>query len=284
MAGFNIFLHDRKLNELIIKRMILLWLAAGISEIFFPGLMQILTPGARTTASRGVTGLSMEPSFYGYTCFFFMIMAMKFRTGRVKYCALCVFQIIFLAKSAVGVLYLFVLSGVYIFFTGSIRRRITLIILSVLMLVAVVIAVNNIASLRQSRLVSLIIRIFENPNILQNAAKISETDASVAQRVHAITFGTGDFFTDMGLPHGFMYEERIMSGYGAVLYELGIFGLAVIVMITKRLSRSFGFPAAMAVSVVMFSAVQLASPTFIFLVAIAEYEAYKKKLRYIELK
>lgn len=206
-----------------------------------------------------------------------MIMAMKFRTGRVKYCALCVFQIVFLAKSAVGALYLIVLSGVYIFFTGSIRRRIMLIGLLVLTLIAGIIAVNHIEALKQSRMVSLIIKIFENPNILSNMAKISETDGSVASRIHAITFGTGDFFMDMGLPHGFMYTGRIMSGYGAVLYELGIFGLAVIIMITRRLHRSFGFPAAAAVSVVMFSAVQLASPTFIFLVAMAEYDVYTAK-------
>ena len=256
--------------------MILLWLAAGIIELFFPSFMQIIAPGARTTSVRGVTSLAMEPSFYGYTCLFFMILAARFKTGRVTYCALCVFQIVFLAQSAVGVLYLFVLGGSYIFFTASVRKKIAFIIIFIASLAVILSVIDKLEILGRSRMVNLFMTTFNNANsnVAESIEQISERDGSIASRIHAITFGIGGFLKDIGLPHGFIYRGRIMSGYGAILYEFGTIGLCVIIMITRRFLKAFSVQAAIAVSIVMLSAVQLTSPTFIFLVAVAEYESY----------
>ena len=279
IAGFNVLLYQGGPDEIFIKRMILLWLASGIAELFFPSLMQVFTPGARTSLNRGVTGLSMEPSFYGYMCFFFMIMSTKFQTQRFTYCVLCIFQIVFLARSTVGVLYLFVFAAVYTAFAASPRRKITFAIASVVVFAIVVAIANRSDIVKNSRIWLLFMNVIESPNIIESVQGIAETDASVSARIVSITFSVGDFFRDMGMPNGFMYSGRLMSGYGAMMYELGIIGLAAVIIITSRLLKAFGIQAAVAILIVMFSAVQLASPTFIFLVSVAEYVSFREKNR-----
>lgn len=282
LAGFNIFLQQGGYSEIMIKRMILVWLYFGIAEIFYPNIAQIVLPGARGIfgLGRGVTGLAMEPSFYGYMCFFFFILATKFKTERVKYCVLSVFQNVFLAQSASGSLYFLILAGSYIFLTASIRRKIIYLIVFIITLYVVFSLAERIEMLRSSRMLSLFNSTFNNSassNVMKNMEEISTKDVSVGARWAAITFGFGSFFSDLGIPHGFIYQGRIMSGYGATLYEMGLIGLALIIMITRRLSKSFGTQASVTVSIVMVAAVQLALPTFAFIVAIAEYERYIAK-------
>jgi len=102
-------------------------------------------------------------------------------------------------------------------------------------------------------------------------------DESIIARVNAIIFAVESFFKNFGIPHGFVYEGmpgiRIMSGYGTLLYEMGVFGVILIVSVFRYLFRTFNMAYAITITIVMFSAVQLGLPIFAFLIGFSMYEA-----------
>lgn len=277
LTGFNIFVQQDGINEAVVKRMIILWTVAGIAELIYPQLMQIVTPGARTTISRGVTGLAMEPSFYGYMAFFFLIFALDFKTERIKYSALTLLQIILLAKSPVAVLYVLLLLASYILLEMNLMKKFLLISAIILSITIFLQLAKNSERLMQYRIVYIFVRFSENIDTFSSMEKIYKMDISVADRINAVTWSLGDFFSDMGFPHGFIYDGRIISGYGATLYELGILGLLMLYIITRRFNFAFKPYTTLSLSAVLFSAVQISLPTFAFIIAIAEYKFYAIK-------
>jgi len=90
-----------------------------------------------------------------------------------------------------------------------------------------------------------------------------------------------------GLPNGFgpvifdgIDYVRIMSGYGSMIYELGVIGVALAGIISWTLIRGLknGLVFGVSVSICMFSAIQPGSPMFIFVLACAMYASGKAEM------
>lgn len=105
------------------------------------------------------------------------------------------------------------------------------------------------------------------------------TDQSVVIRLDAIFNAILDSFHNYFMPLG--YELRIGSGLGAVLHELGIFGIAVLFYVPFLLSHVFKKkPTRVASFIViffmLFSNTQLANPLMLFVIGVNMYYAHRK--------
>lgn len=254
-------------NEKLIKSFIWIWFLVAFIQMFVDrSFLSFIVSNFRTSSNRGVCSLTSEPSFYGYMCFFALIISRKFKKDRNFYSVLLMVQIVFFAQSAVSLVYLAVLIGFvglrYVVKMGGAK--------SILIIAGAVIAVPIGWVLMQkfmdgSRIVNLITILLENPSALLR-------DQSIMDRFGDIIMSIESFLKDFGLPHGFATflreEGRIMSGYGTLLHELGIVGLVYIFLFYKKIKLSFNVSYAMAITVVMFSAIQLGLPLFAFVLSI----------------
>lgn len=292
IAGVNVFLKQGGINELWIKRVIILWLVAALIEIVYPPFSQIILPGSRTTAGRGVVGLAMEPSFYGYTMFFFFILAGEFKENRKFFQMICIAQILLLAQSSIAAVFLLLYFFLWILeqlgklYKESPRRVINIIA----MVIAIVFGIYMVwlylqSKFENSRMVLLVQKLSANITNINNLDDLYAVDWSVAERIEAIVIGLGKTASAFGAPHGFVYYDldvsRIMSGYGTAMYELGWFGIWLVILLTNIIRKAYrkSWSKTLTITAVMFAAIQLGSPTFAFLIAVAIYKkAHKYKL------
>ena len=85
-ATYNILKMDGGLNERLVKVFIIIWLVIGLVQTFINRkFLLFIVPLLRTSTSRGVAGVFSEPSFYGYMCFFAMLLAMDFKKNKIVY-------------------------------------------------------------------------------------------------------------------------------------------------------------------------------------------------------
>jgi hypothetical protein len=99
-------------------------------------------------------------------------------------------------------------------------------------------------------------------------------DDSANQRLADIRTALSGFLDNWGLPHGFT-QNRIMSGYGAALYETGIFAILIIVLFAVLFAEGkHAFTVTASMTVIMFSAIQLACPMLSFYLGYCLYKKY----------
>jgi hypothetical protein len=270
LASFEMLKLQRGLNESWIKLSIWIWFAVGMVQKFVnPTFLNFLLNTARTTNERGVVSLGCEPSFYGYMCLFFLLFAAEFSTHRIFYVLCLLFQIVYLAASSITIMYLLVFVFFYILQTLFDKKPWGYLIfaLGLIGFIGGYLAMRNVYS--GNRLLMLLRGVYYDRKILYQ-------DVSILQRIQDITYALSGFAERFGLPHGFS-EVRLMSGYGAILYELGIFGILWIVLAAAIMSESrYGFIAAGAMSVIMFSGIQLACPMYAFFLGYCLYKKSEK--------
>lgn len=292
LAVYNSFQYTNGLKEKWIKGFILAWLVVGVVQSYiYPNFLGFLVPNFRTSATRGVPGLASEPSFYGYMMVFFCVLASRFKSEKERYIyiAICVLQVIFLAESSVAIVYLLVFLSVLVikwilhFYKMSPTRFLSTIVLvalsgALLYMLAKVYVRNNAGS----RLVQLSRKLISNIGSMRTLEDVYRVDVSVGQRVNAIYTSVKVSAENFFMPHGFVYTDfsgRIMSAYGTALYEFGFIGIYLIaffsVAIYKGQDRSW--PILIGVAAMMFSAVQLASPMFSFLLGYSMFEMRKNR-------
>lgn len=216
-----------------------LWFFVGFVQLFYADFLLFLVNNPRTTEGRGVTSLATEPTYYGIVMLFY-ILFFKLSEIRFKslYIFLCSFAVLFIAKSAMAALFLFLYLFVVSFFGRywSIRFLYLTIFFSIPFI---------FQYLPDSRMKQLISSIFDDP------VKVVLVDASVNDRFFHVFLPIKGFFENLGLPYGFssfvdystdqigIYSTviivewfsvsgRIMSGLGSALFELGFFGLIYI--------------------------------------------------------
>lgn len=289
-AGYKIFTLFSVIKEKWIKNIIILWFIVGLIEMIIPSTADIIMPGSRTTIGRGVVGLSMEPSFYGYMSFFFFIIATNFKKNKNMYIAISLIQLLLFAKSAVAVIYLityfiavFIKHFFEIYKISRSKLAKNIILMSAFFAMACIIITKISEALPDSRMVIVFNRFINNIDKINGLNSIYFIDFSTGERLDAILSSFEIFFDNCGVPIGFDYENigwrslnRIMSGYGAALVELGFIGIILISLLFFVLYRGFDICVAISVSLTMFSAVQLASPTFAFLIAWAIFKRTEK--------
>ena len=121
--------------------------------------------------------------------------------------------------------------------------------------------------LRNSRLGSIISLLISNENL-------THEDESSSVRFNAIWESLQTSYNNIFLPNGF--TERVGSMFGGILQELGIIGLPLMVMIsllftsyyTKKLVKYVAF---FIVFILFFTNMQMANPTFAFVLALSIY-------------
>jgi hypothetical protein len=248
----------------IFRGVVYTWLAVGfIQTVIYPDFLVFLVPRALGTAGsggRGVVGLSAEPTHYGMFCLLLLVLLNlgRDRFGFSKrefrwHTALLVIQIIGFARSSMAILLLAMFVGcatrVNLF---SVRRLLLLLVVGVAVAGVTGIVVNSgVISLDSTRMYTLLKALLDNPRL------VLLVDGSVNDRVFHIVFAVVGMVDNLFLPNGFtawpdyvvrtiprfspyawqVTDTRIMTGYGAPLFELGFVGLLIPIVINVALFR-----------------------------------------------
>ena len=270
IAVYQMLKEQGGLNEKWIKFAIWIWFAVGMIQRFVDrsfayGLLSL----PRTSADRGVVSLSGEPSFYGYMCIFFLLFAMEFKKHKLAYMICLLFQIVFLAMSTLTILYVMIFLVFYVIedLVKRVWLGMSVACLGVIFLFGGYLAMRNLQS--DNRLLKMLRGLYYDRSVLLD-------DPSMNQRMEDIKSALAAFAENMGMPHGYA-RYRIMSGYGAALYETGIAAILIIVLFAVLFAEGkHAFTIAASMTVIMFSAVQLACPILSFYLG---YMLYKKHVK-----
>ncbi|WP_291246242.1 hypothetical protein [Fournierella sp.] len=291
-AVYNSLIISGGVNEKWEKILISIWFAVGaIQTYIYPSFMLRFVSNARTGGARGVVGLASEPSFYGYMMIFFLMAVSQFKRHKRIFQVMCIAQIILFAKSAVSLAYLAILivcvvlkEGVQLYKKKP-ERIIAIGIFTIAFGFAASIFWNDFMdAFGSTRMVTIWQDLISNIGEIHSLQQLYQLDYSVATRVNAIVTSLREFLTYGGLPHGFVYEDfsfRVESGYGTLLYELGILGVLFIWMISKVLYKGFNrnVPMFVCISAMMFSSVQFGSPMLSFLLGYGMYNMHIQNTR-----
>lgn len=263
------------------------WLALGLAQtIIGPDFGTALSSAARTTEGRGVVSFAVEPGYYASMMFFVLLFLMVEKREFSLAGLLCVFQIVFLAQSTMALVALVIPVAVYAILKIHVVCRTYAFWIGIAVLL--ILSPSIIGYFEDSRIKVLFELLVENPALLVIV------DASGNQRAASIFISISGAFDNYLIPRGFnayldyvrsaawefrnifphlSISDRIMSGYGAALFELGVFGFILPVVITIAIFRHFGraeWQRAVvlnaAVHAILFTALPLALPAIGFLI------------------
>lgn len=298
-ATYIIMKKDVGISKVFLKIIILIWGIIGLIQTMVHPyfLMDIVSGGMRTTATRGVTALAPEATYYGQIVYFLLFMVLFFfenKKDKILYSVLCLIQIFLFAKSAMIALILSLVLVVLvidiIIYKWSFKTIMrTIIVLSVIIIV--LFSFGNFPS--DTRMVTSMDKIIEDP------IGFFKKDASSNDRLSAIYFSFKGAFDNYLLPNGFEKwveysthaklsseffwygeTERIMCMYGAILFELGAIGLIYLYIINRwlwelikmrRQLQKYKLTILFFVNLIFMTAVPLSTPFVGFLLGILLY-------------
>ena len=308
-VGYQVLKTERINFEFFLKSIIIIWLLVGlIQTLFDPAFLTFLVRDARILGeSRGVVGLAAEPTFYGIILLFFMLFLFHSDYKNKNYFIfICIFGIIFFAKSSMVFLLLMIM--IFFYFLTHLNSRSILYMIIFFMIVPFFI----IEFMPTTRIAYLISEVIYRPSSLLSSSSMK--DLSITDRLFHVFFSFKGFFDNSMLPNGFLswetfmsnqikeytaagtippdYENhhararggRIMSGYGAAFFELGI--IAVLIPISlislyyslyKNDLRKFFF-FSFFVNGIMFSGISTGFSIFAFYIGFLLYLIWKKRL------
>lgn len=295
LATYNALETEKTFSDWTLKTAVWIWLVIGLVQKFiYPKFMTFLLYMGRGSAEggRGVISLAPEPTFYGIICIFFLLLNFHYHNNK-WILVILLGQLIYLSMSSMAILFC-ILFGIYYFFIYMVffqtKMKSTLIVILSMFFIGLFVFQSGLIS--DSRVGKLIALSIDDPSY------ILLVDPSGNDRFAHIFFSTLGMFQNYFLPHGFnawndqvlalisRYGEyfgdittsnRIMSGYGAALFELGAVGLFVPLSITLSLynfhkndiRRVLLF--ALFVNTILFSAIQLSFPFVGFLIGFMSY-------------
>ncbi len=247
LAANNIRLPDKLLDYTVY-----IWGFVGAVQLFlYHPFMTFLVTASRMPESRGVSSLSNEPSLYATTLVFYIIF--YFMRGREQSLPVffCIVEIILLSQSALGVLFVIMMLGLYALLRLSAPTAIIAVTALFASLFALVMYGGDMLS--GSRIGALLNMLKDDP------FRIVQMDESVSQRVASIFYSIKGTLENFFVPRGFgawkeyahtqdmIYRgvfnsgsriDRIMSGYGTALFEMGWMGLAIPILVTVGIVKS----------------------------------------------
>ena len=262
-------------------------------EIFSPEVVNLFA-ARRTTQDRGVTSLAPEPTFFSVYLFFsiwIMLEANKFLINKVVFFLVLinVAGIFLLAKSLMIGLFVVVSVCFMIWyqlkpFMFVLRGFVWIFILLFGVFFISLIDWNLFIS---SRIVKVVIRFLENPSLID----MMLDDASINQRVEAVVMSLHGSLYHYLLPAGFdtftmtrdritvLYDDffwyptssnKILSWMGSVVYELGIFGIVMLIafVIISYQGHHISRLSLTLLGIILLSAVPLAFPLVPMLLAL----------------
>lgn len=238
--------NDLRLSDKLLDYAVYAWAFVGaVQLLLWHPFMTFLVTASRTAPGRGVSSLSNEPSLYATTIIFFIIFYFMRRREQSIPALLCIVQIILLSQSALGILFVMMLLGLY----ALLRLSAPVAIIAVMALLAILFALFMYGGdfLAGTRIGFLFMTLRDSP------LHILQLDQSVSTRVASIFYSLKGAVDSTLVPHGFdawtsyshaqdmIYKgtfssnsaiNRIMSGYGTALFEMGWVGLTIPIVIT----------------------------------------------------
>jgi hypothetical protein len=243
----------------------------------------------RTSAQRGVTSAFSEPTHYGMICLFLaIIMILINHPLKKRLVTLLIIQIVGFAMSTQAMLFLLIWLIIYLILNKMNLARVAVIaFLGIIGLYSYsfLIVYFNMEDVRFVKIFDIIFN--EGFLILLMA------DTSVADRLAHIIYSFKGAFDNFLFPNGFVVwfdylEEmnkkyldvlphagmsKIMSSLGAILFELGLFGIPLIVLLYKNILllslkvRKNPIEMMVVFSFIFLTAVQLTLPLYAFLLS-----------------
>ncbi|AKG74355.1 hypothetical protein [Salinicoccus halodurans] len=297
------YVKSRTLNIVIISWFLFGLIQLVISKDFGSSIL----PRLSTSESRGITSLAVEPSFYSIMCLFFFLYNDYFKSaGKLsnkKYWfnnSLLIIQI-FISQAAIGVMILVFYLVLRAVSKGEFFKAFASILGVFTTLTFFIWIVLSNHSLLTTRAGSLIYMTVHDPMYIIN------NDGSVTDRLAHILISFISIFHNFGLGFGFgtwtenAFEEigknysfivelssvnltlggRVMSGWGTVLYELGIIGLLFIIIYffiimrgykkTKGKMKQFILYSGVTIAFIMMNAVPISLPIFCYSIGFLAY-------------
>lgn len=247
--------------ERFIKFCIITWFIVGSVQFFVDRSFAISLVGTVrwTDLSRGVVGLSSEPSYYGITCFYFLLMTQFFTKRKWLYVVMIIIMGVLFAQSSLGIVFIGVYWLFYLMDNMRSRRGWIILIASIAMLFGFIFLLETkFANTRMSAILT---------GFINEGVVGVEDDSSIDTRYNSIVDAMQDAFGNYLIPIGF--RERIGSAYGGFLCELGIFAVPLLFCISRFASFTFSraivrFLFFMAFTVLMFNNTQLGNPLLLF--------------------
>ena len=272
LATYYMMKSQGGLKENWIKIITWIWFLVGfVQKYIYSEFGYMLLTHTRTRENRGVIALASEPSFYGYMCIFLAVLALEFNRNRALYLILNLVQIVVFAGSAVSAVYLIIFAITYILTSVANGERRGYFAFVSLTAIGVFLyeEIPWIKDRFQNRIFQILYNVCYNREALFQ-------DNSVTSRLDDIVNSFKGLIEWWGFPHGFS-STRIMSGYGAMAYELGIVGIIMVLLfLAIMINGKKDIFVAISVTIMLFSAVQLANPLFSFYIG---YCLYKKSIR-----
>ena len=245
-----------KLFIKILKISTIIYFIVGLIQLllFKNFLIQFLN-NISSSSSRGVSSLTTEPSFYGITCVFLILLFWTLNVNnKILYIILLLIQIIIMGKSSIAILFLGIYLSFYFIFKINNTRIILILFFAVIIFVLSLIYIKSHSSILlqyNSRPLQLLYEVIKDKNIFN----IVYIDGSINARLASIYFPIKHFFGSFFIPGGFgtysyylkhelmkqnffwqmkksgyihsKMKNVIMSYYGSILYELGFIGLLI---------------------------------------------------------
>ena len=272
-AVYNLLIRENGLDIRLSKYFILCWFIVGAIQTFlFPDFGGFLVANSRTTSDRGVYSLASEPSFFGLQCFYFLFIASTFDKHKKIYFALISIMVLIFAQSFTGLVFLIFMLAFFISDSITFRNiSIKWILSSIIIIGLSVFYIGN--HLRSSRLGSIITLLISNENL-------AKKDESSSVRFNAIFESLQTSYNNVFFPNGF--TERVGSMFGGILQELGIIGLPLMVIVTLLLISYYRkkwvkYVAFIIIFILFFTNMQMANPTFAFVLALSIYQNENQK-------
>ncbi len=306
------------LKQKFLYSVILIYLFFGIIQKFFDRRFGefFLSNFRAGDGFRGANSLTPEPSFYSNQLIFIFILLSLINNNikskkmpqieKIIY-LLIIVQIFFLSQAITGVIYITVLLSLLCILY---KKIIPLFFIPITILFSIfystintkVSRLNSIfystINTKVSRLNSFFYELNNNPDL------IITKDESVNQRLSDIVISCYGFITKLpfSIGHGtnswnnFINENyinfkfiffpalssnKIMSGYGGILFETGIIGLIFLIIpysfFILKLKRPNAIAIALFMPLFMLSAVQISNPLFGFILGYAMYIPYQNE-------
>ncbi len=223
----------------ILSTVNVIWLGAGVVQVIFGKHVLEFLVNVRTTPDRGVTSLAPEPTHFAMYLIFLSWLMLIESDHKPSYLvcillALNVLSILFVASSSMGAI--FVLLCLFLWSIQYLRNPVRLFFGGVLFCALISSFYIYSVSFPDARISSLFSQGVGDP------ISLVEKDASINSRMSHVILPLYGFAKNGFMPHGFnaydadserlnrdfggffWYEyggDKIMSGLGSLLYELG---------------------------------------------------------------
>lgn len=291
----NIILNE-EIDIRFFKICNIVWVLIALAQFFFGNSIVDPFLVTRTSDDRGFTSVAPEPTFFAIFLFFmnwFYLILDNYKINRKNFffIFLNTISIFFLAKSSLGI-FLLVFGFLFFFFVsqgGGVKKLLFLIL--IFFVCIVLFACINLF-LKDSRIFYILNSFVDNPFVLLYQ------DASANERLKNIVYpflglienngAAGGFSSFQEIhdklkisgPDFFWYgdgDNKILSLIGSVVYELGLFGcLILLIILFKSISRSRrSFCEIIALFFVCLNAISIAFPMVAIIMSLILYRREK---------